>query len=53
MSKKKREYIHFIEDIIHAIAKIEKYTRNLDYEEFSDNEMVIDAVIRNHALNGP
>jgi uncharacterized protein with HEPN domain len=52
MSKKKREYIHFIEDIAHAVDKIENYTKDMDYEEFSENEMVIDAVIRNFEVIG-
>jgi uncharacterized protein with HEPN domain len=52
MSEKKREYIHFIEDIANAIDKIERFTKDLDYEEFSENEMVIDAVIRNFEVIG-
>jgi uncharacterized protein with HEPN domain len=52
MSKEKRKYIHFIEDIVKAVEKIERYTRNLDYEEFSNNEMVIDAVARNFEVIG-
>ena len=41
MSKKKREYIHFIEDIAEAIKKIEKYTDEMNYEDFTENEMAI------------
>ena len=52
MSKKKRKYIHFIEDIVNATEKIERYTKNLKYEEFSNNEMVIDAVMRNFEVIG-
>lgn len=52
MSKTKREYIHFIEDIAEATNKIERYTRGMDYEGFSENEMVIDAVIRNFEVIG-
>ena len=50
--KKKRIYIHFIEDIEYAISKIERYTKNLNFEEFSDNEMAVDAVIRNFEVIG-
>ncbi|MCU0288329.1 MAG: DUF86 domain-containing protein [Acidobacteria bacterium] len=52
MSKKERGYIHFIEDVANAIDKIEKYTRNLDYETFCENEMIIDAVVRNFEVIG-
>jgi len=47
MSKKEREYILFLEDILNAIEKIELYTKELSFAEFCDNDMVIDAVIRN------
>jgi len=47
MSKKSRDYLLYLEDIIQAIEKIENYTQNMNYHKFSRNEMVIDAVIRN------
>ncbi len=52
MSEKGRDYILFLEDIIAALDKIEKYSGNLDYEQFSGNAMVIDAVIRNFEIIG-
>ncbi|MCP5048835.1 MAG: DUF86 domain-containing protein [bacterium] len=52
MYKKKREYFHFLEDIAKAIEKIEKYTKDLSYKEFSTDEMVVDAVIRNFEVIG-
>jgi len=54
MSKKKskREYILFIEDILQAIEEIEKYTGHTYYDEFSKNEMAVDAVIRNFEVIG-
>ncbi len=52
MSEKEREYIHFIEDIANAIKKIERYTKGLEFEEFSENEMAVDAVIRNFEVIG-
>ena len=52
MSKKKREYIHFLEDIEIAINKIERYIKNMDYDEFAENEMAVDAVIRNFEVIG-
>jgi len=47
MSKNLRDYLLYLEDIINAIEKIENYTQNMDFDKFSKNEMVIDAVIRN------
>ena len=52
MSKKSRDYILYLEDIIEAIEKIEKYTQGMDFDKFSNNEMVIDAVIRNFEVIG-
>ena len=52
MSEKERDYIHFLEDIEYAIVKIERYTKDLDFEDFSGSELVIDAVIRNFEVIG-
>ena len=52
MSKKGRDYILFIEDIIDSIEKIERYVKGLGYEEFQNNDMLIDAVIRNFEVIG-
>lgn len=47
-----RNYQLFIQDIIEAIDKIENYTINLSFDEFSKNNMVKDAVIRNFEIIG-
>ena len=52
MSKKGRDYILFLEDILKAIEKIELYTKALSFTKFCDNDMVIDAVIRNFEVIG-
>lgn len=52
MSKEKRDYILFLEDILDALEKIENYTKNLSFTEFSDNGMAVDAVIRNFEVIG-
>ncbi len=52
MSKQRRKYPLFIEDILICIEKIEKYTRNLSFGEFCKNDMVVDAVIRNFEVIG-
>jgi len=48
----KREDKLYFKDILDAISKIEKYTKNLSYEEFFNNLMVIDAVVRNLEIIG-
>jgi len=52
MSKQKRDFIFFIEDILICIEKIERYTKNLSFKDFCENEMVVDAVIRNFEVIG-
>ena len=52
MSKEKRDYVLFLEDILDALEKIENYTKNLSFTEFADNGMAVDAVIRNFELIG-
>ncbi len=52
MSEHDRTYLLFIEDIVHCIDKIESYTGNLSFEDFSENDMTVDAVIRNFEIIG-
>ena len=49
---KDRPYDLYVEDILESIEKIENYIGGLEYEEFSKNTMVIDAVIRNLEIIG-
>lgn len=49
---KKRTVKLFLEDINEFILLIEKYIEGLDYKTFSENQMVIDAVLRNLELIG-
>ena len=41
-----------LEDILEAIGRIEKYLRNASKEEFLDDQMMQDAVIRNITVIG-
>ena len=50
MSKRQAELL--IEDILESANKIISYTLNLSFEEFTENSMVIDAVIRNFEIIG-
>jgi len=49
---KKRPAGIFLEDILQAIKKIEKYTNGLNYERFHSDEKSVDAVIRNLEIIG-
>ena len=42
----------FLEDILAAAAKVEKYTDGLSYDKFIDNDLVSDAVIKNILVIG-
>jgi len=52
MSEKDRDIILFIEDILSAIQKIEKYTSDKTASEFQKDDMALDAVIRNFEVIG-
>lgn len=47
-----REPKVFLEDIFEAAVKIEKFTKNLSFEDFVDNDLVSDAVIKNILVIG-
>ena len=42
----------YIEDVRDSIAKIEKYTKGLDYNTFVKDEKTVDAVVRNLSIIG-
>jgi uncharacterized protein with HEPN domain len=48
----KREYRLYIDDILEAIEKIEKYMEDLSFDEFTEDTKTIDAVIRNFQIIG-
>ena len=48
----KRGDREFLIDMIIACEKIMKYTKDMSYEDFCNNEMVIDAVVRNIEILG-
>ena len=45
-------YNVYLDDILDAIIKIEKYTQGLSYNKFNRNTLIIDGVIRNLAIIG-
>ena len=42
----------YFKDILNSANKILRYSKDLSYEEFSENEMIQDAVIRNLEIIG-
>ncbi|MBU1159550.1 DUF86 domain-containing protein [Patescibacteria group bacterium] len=42
----------YLEDIKASIRKIENYTRGVNFDEFSRDEQLIDAVVRNLSIIG-
>jgi len=47
-----RDYNLFLQDIFNACQKIQRYTQNLTFGEFSKDDKTIDAVIRNFEIIG-
>lgn len=47
-----REYKAYLKDILEAIRKIEKYTENLSFEDFVEDELIQDGVVRNLEIIG-
>lgn len=48
----KREWKLFIEDILESIDLIEKYTDNMNFEDFKNDRKTVDAVVRNLEIIG-
>jgi uncharacterized protein with HEPN domain len=42
----KRDYILFLEDIVNRIEKIEKYTKDMSFEEFKIDDKTVSACVR-------
>lgn len=42
----------YLLDIFNACSKIENYTQGMNYDSFLDNELVVDAVIKNILVIG-
>lgn len=42
----------YLYDILESIEKIQQYTANLTFEDFIENNMAVDAVVRNFEIIG-
>jgi len=47
-----RDYKLYLDDILEAAKRIEKYTKDLTSEKFEKNNLVIDGVVRNLEIIG-
>jgi len=47
-----KRYKVYLNDILNAIQKIEKYVKGIDFEEFIKNSLIQDGVIRNLEIIG-
>lgn len=47
-----RDYKLYLADILEAIRKIESYVQGLSLQQFSEDEMRVDAVLRNIEIIG-
>lgn len=47
-----REYVLFLKDMLSCAQKVQRYNLHLDYEAFVNNELVVDATLRNLEVVG-
>jgi uncharacterized protein with HEPN domain len=52
MSEKRRDYRLYLHDIIEHARRIMRYTHGKTYDQFAQDDMLIDAVIRNLEVIG-
>ena len=52
MKKNRRNYHIYLEDILISMKRIIEYIGDKDFEEFRENNMVVDAVVRNFEIIG-
>jgi uncharacterized protein with HEPN domain len=47
-----RDYRAYLKDILESIERIEEYTESLDFDDFLENKLVQDAVVRRLEIIG-
>jgi uncharacterized protein with HEPN domain len=47
-----RDWAYRVQDILDAIAKIQRFTSNVDFEAFENDEELLDAVVHNLTVIG-
>lgn len=48
----KKRYLMSFKDILESMNRIDSYTKDMEYNSFNQNQLVIDAVIRNLEIIG-
>ncbi len=48
----KRDHILLLEDMLDSALKIRRYTNNLDFDSFLNDDKTVDAVVRNFEIIG-
>jgi uncharacterized protein with HEPN domain len=52
MTKKRRAYVLYLEDMYESMLRIHEYTEDVSFAEFRENNLVVDAVLRNLEIIG-
>lgn len=52
MSETKRNDAELLRDILESIEKVERYIEGMNFVQFSEDEMTVDAVARNFGIIG-
>lgn len=52
MNPKDRKYLLYLEDILLSMHRIQEYIGVLTLDEFAENYMIVDAVVRNFEIIG-
>jgi uncharacterized protein with HEPN domain len=52
LKKQERTYLHFLEDILLSMQRINEYVSGYDFKKFKQDYKTIDAVIRNLEIIG-
>jgi len=47
-----RDYKLYLDDILQAIKKIEKYTKDISVKKLKEDTLIVDAVVRNLEIIG-
>jgi uncharacterized protein with HEPN domain len=52
VKKEERHYLHFLDDIVLSMQRIEEYISGMDFSSFKKDYKTVDAVIRNFEIIG-
>jgi len=52
MGSVNRNFIMYLEDMIQSMERIGEYIEDFDFQKFNNNQLVIDAVVRNFEIIG-